>query len=40
MILHLLVMAIGEDPVLLLRVKQQAEDVEVEAIFLIGGTFI
>lgn len=36
----LLLVAVGQDPVLLLRVKQQAQDVEVEPIFLIGATFI
>lgn len=40
MIVYLLVMAISKDPVLLLRMKQQAEDVEVETVFLIGGAFI
>lgn len=40
MIAHLLVVAISKDPVLLLRMKQQAEDVEVETVFLIGGAFI
>lgn len=33
-------MAVGKDPVLLLWMKQQAEDVEVETIFLIGGAFV
>lgn len=37
---HLLVMAVGEDPVLLLRVEEKAEDVEIQPVLLVGGSFI
>lgn len=33
-------MAVRQDPVLLLRVEKQAEDVEVQSVLLVGGTFI
>lgn len=39
-IAYLLFVAVGEDPVLLLRMEKQAEDIEVEAVFLIGGALI
>ena len=37
---YLLVMAVGKDPVLLLGVEEKAEDVEAEAVLLIGGSLI
>lgn len=33
-------MAVGEYPVLLLRMEKEAEDIEAEAVFLIGGALI
>lgn len=39
-IAYLLVMAIGEYPVFLLGVEKKAEDVEAEAVLLIGGALI
>jgi hypothetical protein len=33
-------MAVGKDPVLLLGVEEKAEDVEAEAVLLIGGSLI
>lgn len=37
---YLLVMAISQDPVFLLRVKEEAEDVESYAVFLVGRPLI
>lgn len=37
---NLLVVAVGQDPVLLLRVEEQAEDVEVQTVLLVGGAFV
>lgn len=37
---YLLVMAVSQDPVLLLGVKKQAEDIEGQAVFLIGRPLI
>ena len=37
---HLLVVAEGEDPVFLLGVEEQAEDVEVEAVLLVRGPLV
>lgn len=33
-------MGVGQDPVLLLRVEEQAEDVEVQPVPLVGGPFV
>ena len=37
---HLLVVAVGQDPVLLLGVEEQAEDVEAEAVLLVAGPLV
>lgn len=37
---HLLVMAVGQDPVLLLGVEEEAEDVEAEAVLLVVGPLV
>lgn len=37
---NLLVVAVGQNPVLLLGVEEQAEDVEIQSILLVGGSFI
>lgn len=37
---HLLILTIGENPVLLLGVEEHAVDIEVQPIFLISGSFI
>lgn len=39
-IAYLLLVAVGEYPVLLLRMEKEAEDIEAEAVFLIGGALI
>lgn len=37
---YLLIVAIGENPILLLGMEEQAEHIEAEAVFLIRGAFI
>lgn len=37
---NLLVVAVSQNPVLLLRVEEQAEDVEIQSVLLVGGSFI
>lgn len=37
---YLLVVAVSQDPVFLLRVKEETEDVESEAVFLIGRPLV
>lgn len=37
---NLLILTVGQNPVLLLRVKEHAMDVEVQPVFLIGSSFV
>lgn len=40
MFVHLLVQAVGQHPVLLLGMEEQALDVEREPVFLVSGPFV